>query len=63
MQAGDIIEWRGVNTLHIGTVTQSEEGELVVIMQNGKSFPLDNLLGANLKKQSHDKRRNYPGHP
>ena len=43
MKEGDIIEWKGVNIYHRGTLTQTEEGRWIVRMDNGHSFPLDDL--------------------
>lgn len=43
MKAGDIVEWRGVNKVHRGVATESEDGRLYVRMDNGHSFSLDDL--------------------
>lgn len=43
MKAGDIIEWRGANKTHHGTLTQNEKGEWVVRMENGHAFSLNDL--------------------
>lgn len=51
MKDGDILEWRGVNRIHRGRVTQSEEGELRVLLADGHSFLLKDLLSSkSLKK-------------
>lgn len=47
IKAGDRVEWNAVNRVHTGIVTESEDGDLVVIMDNGCSFPLPLLLSAN----------------
>lgn len=46
MREGDIIEWRGVNVTQHGRVTRTEADELLVRMENGRTFPLDVLLGS-----------------
>lgn len=43
MKEGDIIEWRGVNKVHHGTVTKSENGEFYVRMDDGHTFSLSDL--------------------
>jgi len=49
MKPGDIIEWRGANRHHQGQVTESDEGILVVRMDDGHSFPLSVLLRAKIR--------------
>lgn len=44
MRDGDIIEWRGLNRCHRGRVTISENGELRVMMDDGHTFSLNDLL-------------------
>ena len=46
MRIGDTLGWRGVNKDHHGIITQSEKGDLVVLMADGNSLPLEDLLGA-----------------
>lgn len=43
MKEGDIIEWRGLNKSYRGTLTRSEEGEWIVRLANGKSFPFGDI--------------------
>lgn len=43
MKAGDIIEWRGVNKVLRGVITESENGRFHVKMDNGHTFPLNDL--------------------
>ena len=49
MKIGDAVEWKAVNRSYRGTITKTAKDELIVIMENGRSFPLDNLIGSNLK--------------
>ena len=46
MKIGDTLGWRGVNKDHHGTITQSDNGDLVVLMPDGNSLPLEDLLGS-----------------
>lgn len=46
MKIGDTIGWRGVNKDHHGTIAQSEKGDLVVLMPDGNSLPLEDLIGS-----------------
>ena len=46
MRIGDIIEWVGVNRVHRGRIAQSEKGDILVLQDNGCSFPLESLLGS-----------------
>ena len=46
MKIGDTLGWRGVNKDHHGIITQSENGDLVVMMDGGSSLPLEDLLGS-----------------
>ena len=46
MKIGDTLGWRGVNKDHHGIITQSENGDLVVLMADGSCLPLEDLLGA-----------------
>ena len=46
MKIGDTLGWRGVNKDHHGIITQSEKGDLVVMMDGGSSLPLEDLLGS-----------------
>lgn len=41
---GDRAEWKGVNRIHHGIITESENGDLYVTMESGHSFPLPSLL-------------------
>lgn len=45
MKPGDIIEWRGVNRIHRGTIVKSSSENEVLLCQldNGKSFLLDDI--------------------
>lgn len=43
MKQGDIIEWKGVNITHRGVVAMSEDGTLYVKMDNGHSFPFNDI--------------------
>lgn len=47
IQRGDIIEWKGINGFIRGRVTESEDGQLRVLMANGRSFPF-NVLSSSL---------------
>lgn len=44
MKDGDIIEWRGKNITHRARVTESENGELLATLENGRTFRLGDLL-------------------
>ena len=46
IKAGDRVEWKGVNRIHTGVVTESENGELTVKTDNGSFLPLPFLLPA-----------------
>ena len=46
MKIGDTLGWRGVNKDHHGIITQSEQGDLVVVMDGGNTLPLEDLLGS-----------------
>ena len=46
MRIGDTLGWRGVNKDHHGIITQSENGDLVVRMDDGSCLPLEDLLGS-----------------
>ena len=46
MKIGDTLGWRGVNKDHHGIITQSDNGDLVVLMADGNSLPLEDLLGS-----------------
>jgi len=46
MKLGDTLGWRGVNKDHHGIISQSEQGDLVVRMEDGSILPLEDLLGA-----------------
>lgn len=43
LKAGDIVEWQGCSKVYQGTATIRENGELVIMMSNGKFFPLRDL--------------------
>lgn len=43
MKPGDLIEWRGVNKTHLGRITQAETDELLVTLENGCTFLLNDL--------------------
>lgn len=46
MQVGDIVEWRAKNVNPRGKVVLNESsmgGEFLVLMENGKTFALDDL--------------------
>lgn len=59
MKKGDIVEWRGVDRVHRGRVTQSEDGETLVLMDNGHTFSLDDLrFSSSLRVTGHDLHRN-----
>ena len=44
IREGDIIEWLAYDRITFGTVSRNEEGELIVIRNNGKAIPLSHLL-------------------
>lgn len=46
MKIGDTLGWRGVNKDHHGIISQSEQGDLVVTMEDGSILPLEDLLGS-----------------
>ena len=46
MKLGDTLGWRGVNKDHHGIISQSEQGDLVVRMEDGSILPLEDLLGS-----------------
>lgn len=46
MRLGDTLRWQGVNGFCQGTLTESENGELLVMTDEGKSLPLEHLLGS-----------------
>jgi hypothetical protein len=46
MKKGDIIEWRCVNGICRGIVTESENGELICKVDNKNAFPLKDLLNS-----------------
>lgn len=46
MKIGDTLGWRGVNKDHHGIITQSEQGDLVVTMEDGHILLLEDLLGS-----------------
>jgi hypothetical protein len=44
MRKGDILEWRAVNGICRGIVTESENGELICRVDDKTAFPLKDLL-------------------
>lgn len=46
MKKGDIIEWRAVNGICRGIVTESENGGLICRVDDMTAFPLKNLLNS-----------------
>lgn len=46
MKEGDRIEWRGLSKSHGGMVAKSENGELIVKMDDGKFFPLKDVINS-----------------
>lgn len=46
MKIGDTIGWKGVNKDHHGIIAQSEKGDLVVRVFDGRILPLEDLLGS-----------------
>lgn len=46
MEAGDRLEWQGINGTCRGIVAKGEDGELVVLMGAGKFFPLKDVINS-----------------
>lgn len=48
MKVGDIIEWKGLNRILRGEIisVSSEMGQFLCRLDNGKTFPPDDLLSA-----------------
>lgn len=55
MEPGDIIEWRGACRTQRARITESENGELLAQLENGKTFLLGDLLKSkSLKKVTNE---------
>ena len=46
MEAGDRLEWEGINGTCHGVVAKSENGELIVLTGAGKFFPLKDIINS-----------------
>ena len=46
MKYGDRIEWRGLSKNYGGIVAKSENGEPIVKMDDGKFFPLKDVISS-----------------
>lgn len=44
MKYGDRIEWTGCSKTHGGTVVKSEDGRPIVKMDDGRFFPLKDVI-------------------
>lgn len=44
MKYGDRIEWKGLSKTHGGIVVKDENGEPIVKMDDGKFFPLKDVI-------------------
>ena len=55
IKPGDTLEWKGVHSSHQGLVAKSDNGELIVQMEDGHSFlPKDLLQSKSIKLISHE---------
>ena len=43
MKKGDILEWRVVNGICRGTVTENENGQLIIRVDDKTAFPLKDI--------------------
>lgn len=46
MKYGDRIEWRGLSKNYGGIVAKGEDGQPIVKMDDGKSFPLKDVINS-----------------
>lgn len=44
IKLGDIIEWQNYNRITYGHVVANQEGDPVILLQNGKTLPLDGVI-------------------
>jgi hypothetical protein len=47
MNAGDILEWKTINGICRGIVTESEDGQLIIRVDDRTAFRLKDLLYSN----------------
>lgn len=46
MRKGDILEWKAVNGISRGIVTESDNGQLIIRVDDKTAFPLKDIINS-----------------